>query len=68
MSEKRAKPGVWGYFRGGNVWFGIALALAGTLCEEFVGREHGFESLIFFGALSLGLGLGGNIERSRKDS
>ncbi len=53
------------HFHGPQVWGGIILTLAGYLCEEFVGSEHAFEILMFFGGLNLGIGLGMNMVRAK---
>jgi hypothetical protein len=50
-------PGLRVVFRGTAVWLGIAMAITGLLCEELVPGDHAFESLMFFGGLSLGMGL-----------
>ncbi len=65
MNESPEGTGVLSLFKGSAVWFGLALTLAGYLCEEFVGSEHAFEFLMFFGGLNLGIGLGGNIVRRK---
>jgi len=68
MNAEQEQAGVWGLFTGSTVWFGILLALVGFLCEQFLGSEHAFEILMFFGGLNLGLGLGVNIARRRASS
>lgn len=54
QDTRTRSPG--GFFRGTYVWAGLGFAVVGSLCERFIGGQHSFEFLLFFGGLFIGVG------------